>query len=393
MATGLSVFPLVDRLRRMAYIERMSVKHLAGWFLAARAYEVKHRFGYHAWNHAEHTQWLHERLQFLRGGLAGPSLDPAFITFVELTQKAPNEYAYVRGAYQVLKVELLRLYEAMLEECDPSANAYDARLLRRLIPELREQIEWSEEIAAADPNPEQSLEWKRFLQETLRQIGGLDAAAGRAFVPEHPLLKHFVLPDRIVFDERISDRPLTPHDQKTKLPYEEAVREQFRVFFNEIYAASMLAALLYEAYEHGLQWDFVYDFTRHFWDETRHSEFGAVRLKELGYEPDRCDQTLFLNSLAMPLLHRVCYLTLVLEPYYMPRKKPRFQEYAAAGDARSSLFADHDWSDEINHVRLGKDWLERLLKDDARDLRQIKQETQEILEKVTGAPVDQLSPF
>jgi hypothetical protein len=92
-------------------------------------------------------------------------------------------------------------------------------------------------------------------------------------------------------------------------------------------------------------------------------------------------------------LHRVCYLTLVLEPYYMPRKKPRFEEYSEAGDERSQLFADHDWSDEINHVRLGKDWLERLLEDDARDVRQVKVETLAILENLQGSPVSTLSPF
>ena len=95
----------------------------------------------------------------------------------------------------------------------------------------------------------------------------------------------------------------------------------------------------------------------------------------------------------MPLLHRVCYLTMVLEAYYMPRKKPRFKEYEEAGDTRSQLFADHDWSDEINHVRLGKDWLEKLLEDDARDIAQLKDETTAILEQRAGEPLAQISPF
>jgi len=393
MARGLSVFPLVDRLRRASYVERTSIKHLCGWFLAARPYEIKHRLAYHAWNHAEHVEWLQERLSFLRGGLAGPSLDPSLVAFVELTQRAPDEFAYIRGAFQVLKPALLELYERMLGECDPSANAYDARLLQRLIPEIREQIEWAETVLENDPDPGRSSAWEAFLRETLTRTGSLDATTGQASVPEHPLITSFTLPDRILFDERIRDLPLTPHDEKSQLPYEEAVREQFRVFFNEIYAASMLAALLYESFQHNLPWAFIRDFTRQLWDEARHSEFGAVRLKELGYEPDRCDQTLFLNSLAMPILHRVCYLTMVLEPYYMPRKKPRFQEYTKAGDERSQLFADHDWSDEINHVRLGKDWLDQLLADDARDVDQLKHETHDILERIAGAPVEQLSPF
>ncbi|HMB93974.1 MAG TPA: DUF455 family protein [Rhodothermales bacterium] len=392
---GIGVFPLTDRLRRVAHIESASIKHLSGWFLRARPYENKHRLGYHVWNHAEHTNWLRERLQFLRGGLRNASLDPAFLDFVDLTCHAPSDYAYLRGAYQVLKPALLAFYEETLAQCDPSANAYDARLIKRIIPEIREQIEWGESVLQGDPDPETSQAWADFLQETLDAIGGLSSSGTPKGVVsrEHSLVTPFTLPDSILFDDRIADKPLTPHDEKVKLPYEDALREQFRVFFNEIYAASMLAALLYDSFDQDMSWDFIYDFSRHFWDECRHSEFGAVRLKELGYEPDRCDQTLFLNSLSMPLLHRVCYLTMVLEAYYMPRKKPRFKEYEEAGDTRSQLFADHDWSDEINHVRLGKDWLEKLLEDDARDIAQLKEETTAILEQRAGEPLAQISPF
>jgi hypothetical protein len=393
MAAGLLILPLADRLRRAAYVERISIMHLCGWFVAAPPYELKHRLGYHAWNHAEHVQWLQERLQFLRGGRAGPNLDPALVAFINLTREAPDVHAYIRGAYLVLKQALLDHYEETLSACDPAANAYDARMLRRIIPELEEQIEWARHMAEHDPNPQQSAAWSNDLQAVLNAIGGLAAQGTGSRTVDHPLARRFTMPDRIVFDDRIADLPLMAHDEKTRLPYEEAVREQFRVFFNEIYAASMLATILYDAYEHDLPWAFTYDFARHFWDEVRHSEFGAIRLKELGHEPDRCNQTLFLNGMAMPLLHRVCYLTLILEPYYMPRKKPRFEEYGTAGDERSQLFADHDWSDEINHVRLGKDWLERLLEDDARDIRQLKVETREILARVSGEGESALSPF
>jgi hypothetical protein len=34
------------------------------------------------------------------------------------------------------------------------------------------------------------------------------------------------------------------------------------------------------------------------------------------------------------------------------------EQFAAAGDEASRVFADADWSDEINHVRYGKRWLE-----------------------------------
>jgi hypothetical protein len=77
----------------------------------------------------------------------------------------------------------------------------------------------------------------------------------------------------------------------------------------------------------------------------------------------------------------------------MPRKKPRFEEYGNAGDLRSQLFADGDWSDEMNHVRNGRRWLETLLEDDARDVSDIEDETTKLLERITGEPVTTVSPF
>lgn len=395
MSHGLPVFPLADSLRRAAYIERACIHHLAGWFISARPYEYKHRFGYDAWNHAEHVEWLQERLRLLRGGLASTSLEPAFISFVDAVRHAPDEYAFVRGAYEVLKPALLNFYEELLSQCDASANAYDVHLVRRIIPELRDQIAWSEVALQFDPAPAQSQRWAAYLKDSLEALGGLACGNAPSVETESylELSRRFTLPDRLLFDERIQDLPLMPHQDRLALPYEQGLVEQFRVFFNEVYAAGMLATVLYDGFEHNLPWAFIRDFARHFWDECRHSEFGALRLEELGSEPDRCDQQLFRNSLAMPLLHRVCYLTLVLEPYYMPRKKPRFEEYERAGDTRSQLFADHDWSDEINHVRVGKEWLKKLLEDDARDVQQIKSETEEILAKLEGAHSEQLSPF
>jgi hypothetical protein len=77
----------------------------------------------------------------------------------------------------------------------------------------------------------------------------------------------------------------------------------------------------------------------------------------------------------------------------MPRKKPRFEEYGEQGDRRSQLFADHDWSDEMNHVRNGRKWLEVLLEGDARDVSVVESETLALVEKATGKPIAEISPF
>lgn len=390
---GLGVFELTDRLRRAAYIEKILLKHDAGWFIAAPAYEIKHRLGYHAWNHAEHVRWIKDRLMFLRGGRSEVNIDPSLAAWVDASLHAPDQWFFLRGSYLSIKKALLEFYRTCYDMADPSANAADRSLLRRLIPEIEEQIEWAEHVLELDPNPSESRAWCRELDDILEQIGGIMCDHARPVGELELPAPSFRLSDEIAFDERIANKALLSHEEKIQLPHRQAVIEQFRVFFNEAYAAAMAASVVYEAYDNNLSFEFIHDFTRQFWDEVRHSEFGAVRLLELGEKPDRVNQILYKYSMSMPLLHRVAYLTMMLEPHFMPRKKPRFEDYEKEGDFRSQLFADHDWSDEINHVKNGREWLDRLLDDDSRSIDDLKEEVHAILKKLTGQEQVALSPF
>ena len=396
-ARGWGAFELADRHRTALFVEQESIRQLSGWFLRIAAWETKHRAGYHLYNDSDHAQWLVERLENLRGGSVRATVPTALIDAVMRNLDAPGESAFIRGLYLVIKPRLLAFYQETLEHADTAANAFDVRMLRRIVPELEEQIEWARNLL---DDTTDGRAWAQSIERALDAAGGLsrtEAGAGTRKTDhdacDAPATVKFTLPQEIVFDSRITDKPIMPHDRKMELSFDDAVVEQFRVFFNEIYAASILATVVHQAFDQNAPWPMVRWFTRHFWDEVRHSQFGAVRLIELGQSPDRCDQTLYRNSVQMPFLHRICYLTLVLEKHYMPRKKPRFELYGNEGDLRSQLFADHDWSDEMNHVRNGRDWLETLLEDDARAVSDIETETMAHLERITGKPVTSVSPF
>lgn len=390
---GWLAFDLADRHRRAFFVERESMRQLAGWFLKSQAWELKHELGYRYFTDSEHADWLHDRLQNLRGGNPRASIEPGLMRAISANLNAPSEAAFLRGLFLTIKPRLLAFYRQTMDHADPSANAFDIRMVRRIIPELEEQISWAESVRVGTDDT-QAESWAASIDALIEQAGGIDgqadgSSAASASLPGEP----FALPQEIVFDQRIGSEPIMGHEQKVQLPYEQALVEQFRVFFNEIYAASILATVVHEAFDHDVPWSMIRWFSRHFWDEVRHSQFGAVRLQELGKQPDRCDQTLFKRARQMPFMHRICYLTLVLEKHYMPRKKPRFEEYGNAGDLRSQLFADGDWSDEMNHVRNGRRWLETLLEDDARDVSDIEDETTKLLERITGESVTTVSPF
>lgn len=393
-ANGWPVFDLADRHRRSFFVEKMSMKQLSGWFLKVEAWETKHTLGYHVFTDSEHADWLYERLQNLRGGQPEASIEPGLLRAVSRNLDAPSEEAFVRGLYLVIKRRLRGYLQETLDHADGAANAFDVRMINRMLPEVDAEIDWARDYLDRRNTTETAAAWEAYIDALIAGAGGLSGTEGASEqATETQPGVDFVVPKEIAFDERVGDRPIMPHEEKIKLDYDDAVLEQFRVFFNEIYAASILASIIHQSFDQAVPWDMIRWFSRHFWDEVRHSQFGAVRLIELGSSPDRCDQTLYRNSQQMPFLHRICYLTLVLEKHYMPRKKPRFEEYGNAGDKRSQLFADHDWSDEMNHVRNGRDWLTRLLEGDARDVSDVERETREILERITGAPVESVSPF
>jgi hypothetical protein len=280
--------------------------------------------------------------------------------------------------------------ERDLQALDPSANANEIRLLKHIASDLAEQQKWASSRTLA---PED--EWSGYLRTLLATAGGIHGTEPHGEdVICRPANAGFIRPGTILFDDRIQRSELTDYGQRGKLPPLEATIEQFKVFFNELYAAALLASILFDAEGPDYPWEFYADFTRHFWDEARHSEFGAIRLRELGTQPSVCNPILFEQSEGMPVLHRITYLTRGLEAYFMPRKPKRYQEYGLNGDLRSQLFADQDWSDEINHVRYGSRWSEFLLENDSRDVAEIIEECRQMLSRIRGYEVTSIdAPF
>lgn len=207
-----------------------------------------------------------------------------------------------------------------------------------------------------------------------------------------PHAERFLRPKTIIVDNRLKRGGLLSLQQRQTLDYDAELIEQFRVYFNEFYAACLLASIIFDATS-DVPLGFIVDAAHQCWDEVRHSQFGQMRLTELGVPPDRYDPILFEQVEALPFMHRFCHLTLNLEPFFMSRKRPRVMQYEQAGDIRSRLFADVDWSDEINHVRYGTYWMEWFLKDDARDIEDIKSEIAAHVELFANASNIPMSPF
>jgi len=381
-ANGFDIPSTAARLRVYSSVQKSCLKILSGWFLITPRYEDKYKMGYHLFEHSEHVGMWRKRLIELRGGKPNASISPGLPQLLDEVNDAPDADSMISALYGIIINSLHTTLLQHLDEADSSANAADIRLIKRILPELKSQLDWFNERPVGSVDNEWLAGIQRFHDKRTDGLLGEGEAGDR---PNLPGSRPFRRPATIVFDERIEDKKLMPYEKREQLDYDDALIEQFRVFFNEFFAAGFLATILYDALDEGTYpWEMIADFSQHFWDEVRHSEFGAIRLKELGVEPDECNLSLFHEAENMPILHRIVYLTRGLEAYFMPRKQPRSKTYEAVGDLRSQLFADQDWSDEINHVRYGSVWSEHLLEDDYRTQDDVIDEIKQHLSKVRG---------
>ncbi len=386
---GIDIRTTTGLLRRYVCVERGLMRMLAGWFLVAPAYETKHTFGYHVWDHAEHVDWMRKRLGEMRGGQVNASVEPALSRCVDETIHAKDASDFISAAYLELQASLLECYRDHLAAADPCANAMESRLLQRMIPDLERHVEWAQKQTASSNDHRAMI---RRLIAAAGGISGLETPVKSGDIPASP--HRFQRSGTILFDSRIRRAELMSYEARKSASPETARLEDFKVFFNEMYAAALLASVIYDADPSELAWEFHHDFAHQFWDEVRHSEFGAIRLKELGSAPEVCNPVLFERSQGLPILHRICYLTLGLEVYFMSRKEPRTRGFAEKGDFRSQLFADQDWSDEITHVRYGKRWVDHLLENDFRTAEDILAEVREHMGAAAGQKQDKIAaPF
>ena len=362
---GIDVSTTVRLLGRYAFLERCAIRALAAWFLRIPAYEDKIAMAYQLWGHAERVDVIRRRLNEMRGGHREANIEPSLKRLGEALLNVPDEAAFLAGM-RLIATRLKHAYQEHLDLADRSANAQECRLLRRLIGDLERDSEW-----LATPRTPHSSPWTAKLEILLSQTGGIHGLEPIAYASEKVELVHQQRAATLVFDDRIKRGVLQPYAQRMELDFEAKRIAEFRIFFNEFYAAALIATILSDAWDLNAPWEFTFDMSHHFWDEVRHAEFGLRRLTELGAQPDEVNLTLFERAESLPVLHRLCYLTLDLEVYFMPRKQPRVKRYEEAGDHRTQLFADVDWSDEGNHVQYGRRWVDHFLTDDSRTVKDL----------------------
>lgn len=327
---GYSVDENVARLIRYHWIEKRLSEIATAKIAATPEWEVKGALALHQWLDCEHANVLRKRVTEMRH--PAPRLDVAPDSQLE------SAFAEVEAATTTLELltGLLRMHEDLLndyrehhERTNPIVDHPTRRVLRFLIIEEEEIIDWLRQAIAAKPR----------------------GSIGESFVPQR--------------DDRFTESynfNFPPHNVRD-LDYVAADERNLALLCKrllEMDVPEMMASFITE--QCGQPWEFYLDYKRQLWDEARHSMMGEVAFEQRVVDwtkvPLNVGFALRLNLHASPKERQL--LLYAIEQSLMPGDTGKKLEYniaKEAGDELSAHFHDYDWADEVLHAQTGRKWV------------------------------------
>ena len=156
-----------------------------------------------------------------------------------------------------------------------------------------------------------------------------------------------------------------------------ADRERYHAvnFLQEVQAADSCASMLFEAPD--MPWNFLFDLSRHMWDESRHAMFGERKLLELGESAASAGLSTKAYAMRQTLTPLDRYSALsTQEADAFPGKHVGLKDALAHNDSLSAMAWSYDIADETQHLRFGTKWIPVLREQmsDPRSVEQIKED-------------------
>ena len=362
----LSIEQNVELLKRYAFLERASMRTLAGWLAGIPEWDAKNMIGLHIWESAEAADGLRARLRELRTHQPERNISAGLHALATELDYAANTAEVIATVYLVVKAALLDAYETHRSRTweafdNPTVKVIDGKL----IDLTRAQVAWAEqfmpEVAARQPGWEA---WRDYIAGLLAADGGVTGLAPVSEAPTRPEAHPLLLPWRAC--QRMPDWPIfdpdTDIEPDRKTDPEAHRLWRFKHYLNEMTAAETLASVLWMTPE--MPWEFQHNVARHQWDEIRHSQLGQTRVQQLGMQISDVPQVVQIYNVMMtlPAVDQYALLTTVIEPNGMPEKVANRQHWEETDDEISAAAVSYDWSDENFHIRWGQKWTPVLLK-------------------------------
>jgi len=387
---GLGVEENVALLKRYNWVEARLTDLILTQVTATPEWEVKDALCLHVWLDAEHAKWLQERVAELRHpphNFHRPP-DDALEAWLQEALRSRGTVELLVALYRVIKPALLEAYRDHLTQTNPLVDQPTRRILRFIIQEEEEMIEWGRAaLEALLQNPEvraTAEAWEAHLQAYLAAAGGIAGASTGGGTPDSA-----VIPQPSSLCEPRASAPLEPD----WFPRRDARFQSFNYHFPphwvyaqperpasermlalvckrllELDVPEMMAHIIWKEKLEALSagkpkpWAYTADMCRQMWDEARHSMMGEAWLACHGIDftrvPLNIGFSLGLNRLATPReAHAALYW---IEQGLMPRTTGKAYEWRTAresNDPLATLYMDYDWADEVLHVHIGRRWL------------------------------------
>jgi hypothetical protein len=395
---GYSVDESVRRLLRLHWTARRLMDAASAHLPGTPEWEVKCALALHQWQNGEHADAIRRRITEMRS--PPPRLDTApddaLDAFLEELFRCEDTVELVAGLYGVAHPALADACRSYLEATNPLVDHPTRRVLRFVLLEQDEAVDWGRRALAAlveqDAEAERRAEsWRRHLVAWLDAAGGIagDAPTAGMPVPAARATEPFVADTTPRRDDRFPgtrefDFPPQLVYNMAGVPADERNLALLCRRTLEMDVPEAMASFLHERQDR--PWPFYLDYARQLWDEARHAMMGTVALTGRGVDwtriPLHVGFSLRLNRYADPLERQI--LLYAIEQSLMAGdtgKRFEFETALEAGDPLSAHFHDFDWADEVLHAQIGR----RRLKEEGIGIKEALARGQEIHERTWEA--------
>jgi Protein of unknown function (DUF455) len=336
---------------------------LAGWIPACGLLEWKLHLPRLIWEHMQRARRMRERYDELAAASAPIAPGGALGAFFEGVARADHGASFVTAQLTQVMPALASAYATYISRCDEIFDAPTLHILRLNQPEVERTVAWAGTFLAANPlapsDPGASAAYSRYVGQYLSALGGLAPSdSGRAVeAPANPVsVPAGPIPAKRTQDPKLrlmNGFPTSKEGNPTKFTLKEIVYHNA----TEWQVIDPMCEVFYGLTK--MPMDFFVDFSRHIWDECRHSMMGFRRLKELGYSLDEfawCHG----NDRLEVLEDYFSGLTLIGEACSFTRKKGSVPLFLRAGDPKSAMLPEVDCADEQLHVGYGHKWVTKI---------------------------------
>ncbi|MBW7475390.1 hypothetical protein K0T92_11575 [Paenibacillus oenotherae] len=372
---GYQVDFTVQLLKRYNYVKAHLVDIAAAHLPATPEWEVKCALSHHMWLDAEHSLALRKRVSEMREPPLGLDRvpDEQLKVWLDEAIRANDTTELLTGIYAVIRPALLQSMKLYAQEANPLADHPTWRLLRQILREEEEMLDWGFQAlqaftSQASEHAVQSDVWAAHLSAYLQHAGGMH---GNELVHhvELPQPRNDGKPYEMAAAPRRDDRFQDHYNNSALIDeyyQDEALLADERVFalyykrLREMDVPEWMAPILFKT--KGQPWEYYSDLSRQLWDEARHAMLGEVGLYSCGVPfyryPVDLKSSMSLNVDLEPIESHV--LLWAIEQGLMNKETGKRWEWLISKQSGMPLAAtvqDYDWADEVLHAQIGRRWL------------------------------------